>query len=187
MPIFKKGDRHNPANYRPVSLTSVTCKLLEHIIHSNVMAHFDVHHILKDNQHGFRKRRSCESQLIVTIDSIAKHLAAGDQVDTILLDFKKAFDKVPHSRLLYKLGYCGIQGPACRWIQSFLRNSTQGVVLEGTKSTKDDVLSGVPQGTVLRPLLFLAYINDMPECTSSDIRLFADDSLMYRVIRNDSD
>ena len=85
VPIFKKGDRHNPANYKPVSLTSVTCKLLEHIIHSNVMAHFDVHHILKDNQHGFRKRRSCESQLIVTIDTIAKHLAEGDQVDTILL------------------------------------------------------------------------------------------------------
>ena len=187
VPIYKKGDRHIPANYRPVSLTSITCKLLEHIIHSNVMSHFDANNILTDKQHGFRKRRSCESQLIVTIDNIAKHLATGDQVDVILLDFEKAFDKVPHSRLLLKLHYYGVRGPVRSWIESFLTNRKQQVVLDGTKSSKDDVLSGVPQGTVLGPLLFLAYINDMPECTSSDIRLFADDSLMYRVIRNDND
>ena len=99
VPVFKKGDRHKAANYRPVSLTSITCKLLEHIIHSNLMAHFDKYKILKDNQHGFRKRRSYETQLIVTIQEIASKLSKGEQVDVILLDFTKAFDKVPHSRL----------------------------------------------------------------------------------------
>lgn len=187
VPIYKKGDTHIPANYRPVSLTSITCKILEHIVHSNIMSHFDTNHILRDNQHGFRKRRSCETQLLTTVDTIAKYLSAGTKVDAILLDFEKAFDKVPHSRLLYKLDFYGVRGPLNQWIKSFLSNRKQQVVLEGTKSDQDDVISGVPQGTVLGPLLFLAYINDMPDCTSSDIRLFADDSLMFRVIKSTND
>ena len=105
----------------------------------------------------------------------------------ILLDFAKAFDKVPHSRLLHKLDYYGVRGHTNQWIQSFLSCRKQQVVLEGAKSNQDDVLSGVPQGTVLGPLLFLTYINDMPECTSSDVRLFADDRLLYRVVRNMND
>ena len=84
VPVFKKGDKHKPANYRPVSLTSITCKLLVHIVHSNVMTHFDRHNILKDNQYGFRKKRSCETQLIVTVQEIASRLSKGDQVDVIL-------------------------------------------------------------------------------------------------------
>ena len=97
------------ASYTPVSLTSITCKLLEHIIHSNVMAHFDKHTILKDNQHGFRKRRSCETQLIVTIPETAPRLSKRNQEDIILLEFAKAFDKVPYSRLLYKLDFNGVR------------------------------------------------------------------------------
>lgn len=131
VPIFKKGDRHQPANYRPVSLTSVVCKVLEHIVHSSIMTHFDEFSILCDNQHGFRKRRSCETQLIVTIDDISRHLSDGAQVDVVLLDFEKAFDKVPHSRLLHKLDYYGVRGKLSRWIQSFLSNRKQQVVLEG--------------------------------------------------------
>ena len=175
VPIFKKGDKHQPANYRPISLTSITCKVLEHIIHSSVMKHLDRHHILSDAQHGFRKKRSCETQLLVTVHNIAKNLALGDQVDVILLDFSKAFDEVPHQRLL-------------RWIQSFLTNRTQEVALEGTLSSSAPVLSGVPQGTVPGPLLFLTYINDLPYAVHhSSARLFADDSLLYRRIKDHQD
>ena len=138
VPVFKKGDRYKAANYRPVSLTSITCKLLEHIIHSNVMAHFDRFSILKDNQHGFRNRRSCETQLIVTIQEISSKLSKGQQVDVILLDFAKA----PHSRLLYKLDYYGVRGQTNTWIKGFLNDRKQQVLLEGTHSNRADVLGG---------------------------------------------
>ncbi|MEW8547322.1 MAG: reverse transcriptase domain-containing protein, partial [Candidatus Thiodiazotropha sp.] len=109
-PIFKKGDRHKPSNYRPVSLTSICCKILEHIVHSHVISHLDRHQMLSDAQHGFRKSRSCETQLILTIQDLANGLNNGEQIDAILLDFSKAFDKVPHQRLLEKLRHYGVRG-----------------------------------------------------------------------------
>ena len=183
-PIFKKGDKSIPANYRPISLTSVCCKVLEHIIHSQVMSHLDSHQILTDQQHGFRKRRSCESQLIITLQDIAAGLDAGEQIDVILLDFSKAFDKVPHERLLVKLRHYGIRGKVLSWIQSFLTGRSQQVLVEGQSSPSSPVTSGVPQGTVLGPLLFLLYINDLPDSVRSPTRLFADDSLLYRKIKS---
>lgn len=108
VPVFKKGEKHMASNYRPVSLTSIACKLLEHIVHSSIMDHFDHHQVLCDEQHGFRVKRSCESQLLITIDDITRNMEEGDQTDIILLDFAKAFDKVPHDRLLHKMEFYGV-------------------------------------------------------------------------------
>ena len=188
VPIYKKGDRHQVSIYRPVSLTSVTCKILEHVVHSNVVNHFLQNIILSDNQHGFRAKRSCETQLITTLQGITSQLRSGrDQVDVISLDFSNAFDRVPHQRLLHKLEYYGVRGDTLRWIHTFLSYRKQQVLLEGVTSAEADVISGVLQGTVLGPLLLLAFINDLPESTSSDTRLVADDALLYRHIGNDED
>ena len=151
------------------------------------MGHLDNNHLLSDVQHGFRKKRSCESQLILTIQDLANGLNDGKQIDAILLDFSKAFDKVAHQRLLQKLQYYGIRGYLNDWVADFLKDRQQEVVLEGTHSSATQVTSGVPQGTVLGPLLFLVYINDMPEGIDSTMRLFADDSLLYRFIRTKED
>lgn len=188
VPIFKKGERHLAANYRPVSLTSITSKILEHIIHSSVMKHFDHHNILTDSQHGFRQKRSCETQLIMTVHEIAQQLAQGAQVDVILLDFSKAFDKVPHARLLHKLDYYGVRNNTLKWIAAFLSYRQQQVALEGNLSSPVDVVSGVPQGTVLGPLLFLTFINDLPDCVKfSTTKLFADDCLLVKRIASQND
>ena len=186
-PVFKKGDRSVAANYRPISLTSVCSKVLEHIIHSQIMKHLDTHQILTDQQHGFRKKRSCESQLILTVQDLASAMEENEQIDAILLDFSKAFDKVSHQRLAIKLHHYGIRGHLLEWIKSFLTNRCQRVMVEGQTSTPAPVTSGVPQGTVLGPLLFLIYINDLPLKVLSTTRLFADDSLLYRRIRSPED
>ena len=188
VPIYKKGDKQLPSNYRPVSLTSITCKVMQHIVHTNIMEHFDKNNILCDEQHGFKKKRSCETQLVTTIQGIASKLRTGrDQVDVILLDFAKAFDKVPHQRLLHKLNFYGVRDENLHWMESFLTNRKQRVLLDGKESSQADVISGVPQGTVNGPLYFLAFINDLPERTLSDTRLFADDGLLFREIRTDRD
>jgi hypothetical protein len=108
-PVFKNGDRGQPSNFRPISLTSLCCKIMEHIIHSSVLTHLENTNILSDEQHGFRKRRLCDTQLVLTIHDLAKALDSGDQVDGILLDFSKAFDKVHHNRLLMKLDHYGVR------------------------------------------------------------------------------
>ena len=188
-PIYKKGknDRGISENYRPISLTSVTCKLLEHIIHSNIIKHLEANAIFSDTQHGFRKRRGCDTQLVMVVNDFAKNLNYSQQLDTILLDFSKAFDKVNHHKLLIKMDHYGIRGKLLDWMKDFLSERTQQVVVNGKSSTKEKVTSGVPQGTVLGPLLFLIYINDLPDRVKSQIRLFADDSFLYRTINNPQD
>ena len=189
MPLFKKGDKSKPENYRPVSLTSISCKLLEHIVHSNIMDHFDKFETLNNDQHGFRQKRSCETQLITTINDFSKCLNSKGQIDAILLDFSKAFDKVDHEGLLLKLENLGIRGSLLNWVRSFLINREQGVLVEGKISSHKRVLSGVPQGTVLGPLFFLIYINDISVGLSkgTSIKLFADDSLLFRPIKTPED
>ena len=181
-PIFKKGDRSLASNYRPVSLTSVCGKLLEHIVYSEVMNHLNLLDILSNAQHGFCSKRSCETQLLLTVHDFASGLNDGKQTDAIILDFTKAFDKVSHKHLCTKLHYYGIRGPILDWIKDFISNRSQQVILDGCSSESLPVTSGVPQGTVLGPLLFLCFVNDIPDCVSSNIHLYADDILLYRTI-----
>ena len=181
-PIFKKGDRSLASNYRPVSLTSVCGKLLEHIVYSEVMNHLNLHDILSNAQHGFHSKLSCETQLLLTVHDFASGLNDGKQTDAIILDFTKAFDKVSHKHLCTKLLYYGIRGPILDWIKDFISNGSQQVILDGCSSESLPVTSGVPQGTALGPLLFLCFVNDIPDCISSNIHLYADDILLYRTI-----
>ena len=182
-PIFKKGNQNMAENYRPVSLTCVCSKLLEHIICTHIWEHLDQHNIITDKQHGFRRRHSCESQLIITTQDLFQLRDSNVQVDMAILDFSKAFDTVPHDKLLFKLDHYGIKGPILTWISAFLKHRDQCVVVDGVHSDWVHVDSGVPQGTVLGPLLFLLHINDLPSRVTSRVRLFADDCLVYRPIR----
>ena len=180
-PLFKKGDRSQPNNYRPISLTSITSKIFEHILSSNIMKHLEVNNILNHHQHGFRHNHSCETQLVSLIQDLSLNFDNDIQTDLISMDFAKDFDTVPHCRLLYELQWYGIQGKVHSWIANFLSDRSQTVILGGAQSSSISVTSGVPQGTVLGPILFLIYINDLPDCIKhSTIRLFADDCIIYR-------
>ena len=147
---------------------------MEHIT-SSIMAHADRHNILHPLQHGFRKGLSCDTQLVEFIDDITRNLDNGRQTDCLIMDFSKAFDSVCHSLLTHKLHHYGIKGKTNKWIQSFLNDRNQAEGVEGETSNFIQVESGVPQGSVLGPSLFLYYINDMPENIRSKTRLFSDD------------
>ena len=173
-------------------LTCICCKTLEHILVNNINKHLAIDSILADCQHGFRSQRSCETQLVQFVHDIISNLD-GDvnrghkQTDLIIMDFAKAFDKVPHRRLLHKLDYYGIRGSTHKWINSWLSERTQKVVLDSQASDPVPVLSGVPQGSVLGPILFLIFINDLPDNIRSSVRLFADDCVLYRNIHSIQD
>ena len=164
-PIFKKGDRSDPINYRPISLTCILFKVMEHIVASNLSRHFEQNDILYDLQHGFRERRSCETQLIQLVEELARNTCQGRQTDLILPDFSKAFDRVNHMKLLHKLHQHGVRGNTLSWIKAFLTGHSQTVVLEGESSSEIPFNSGVPQGSVFGPLLFLLYIRPNREYT----------------------
>ena len=178
--VFKKGDKSDPSNYRPVSLTSVCCKILEHIIYSNITDHLDENRSTVHYQHGFRSKHPCDKQLIGAMEDIYRSMDHGHQTDLLILYFSKAFDTVPHTRLCNKLYYYGIHESVIHWIRNWLKDRRQRVVVDGVASKEVVVESGVPQGTVLGPLLFLLYINDMGDGVRSNIRLFADDCILYR-------
>ena len=187
VPIYKKGNRHQPENYRPVSLTSVLSKCYEHILCSSIMRHLEERGILTEDQHGFRSGRSTETQLLASAHDWSESLNKAGQTDVVFLDFSKAFDCVPHQRLLEKLRFYGIDGKLNKVIASLLSGRRQRVVINGTRSEWTNVTSGVPQGTVIGPILFLIYINDIQQNITSKMRLFADDSTIYRDIKTRED
>ena len=156
-PLVKKGDRSLACNYRPVSLTCVACKLLEHIVCSNIMAHLDEHKLLSDKQHAFRKWHSCETQLTTVINDWAKVLDNKGQVDTFILDFEKAFGTHPHELLKSKLFSYGIGGKTLKWINAFLCYRQQRVVVNGVKSEWGACCIGCPTGYCPWPLYYSPY------------------------------
>ena len=182
-PIYKGGSRGSPQNYRPVALTSHLIKIFEKIIVNKLVDHLEKHNLFNKSRHGFRRGRSCLSQLLQHFHQIIEALARGECIDVIYLDFAKAFDKVDHAILLKKLRKIAVRGALYRWIRAFLIDRKQAVVVEGAQSVETDVISGVPQGSVLGPLLFLIHISDIDEeIAAATVSSFADDTrVMMRI------
>ena len=178
-PMHKGGSRHSPENYRPISLTSVVCKCMERLIKRYIHSHLGSLGLISPKQHGFRTQRSCVSNLLMARESWVSALDTGARLDVVFVDFSKAFDKVPHQRLLAKLTAHGIRGKMLTWIADFLMNRHVRVKVNDVSSDAVVVSSGVPQGSVLGPELFSLYINDLPEALGSDCLLYADDLKLW--------
>ena len=183
-PIFKKGDKTEPGNYRPVSLTSIVCKVYEGFIRDKLFEHLTTNGLLSEEQYGFCGGRSCTTQLLNTLNDWLYYLDNHIPVDAVYLDFRKAFDTVPHERLLKKLYGYGIRGHLLQWLRDFLSNRYQYVSINENKSCLSEVSSGVPQGSVLGPTLFIYFINDLPDVISTFLKIFADDTKAYQPIRS---
>ena len=184
VPIFKKGDKESIGNYRPISLTSVVCRIMEKAIKHELVGFLNKYELIHKTQHGFTKNRSCLTNLLEYIEYVTNIVDKGDSADVIYLDFSKAFDKVSHSKLIRKLWRFGIRGNLLNWIRSWLIGRKQRVVLNGEESDWTDVTSGVPQGSVLGPLLFILYANDLELGIDCRVFKFADDTKMIVRVRN---
>ena len=183
-PLHKKDAKTDRRNYRPVSLTSVVCKMCEMIVTQQLVQFWSTNDVFILGQFGFLKGKSCISQLLSSFHDWASGRDKGLTTDVTFLDVSKAFDSVPHERLLTKIHAYGIQGPLLSWPTSFITNRYQRVVLRRHYSSWTSVLSGVPQGTVLGPSLFHMYINDISKKIMSNTKLFADDMKVYRILRD---
>ena len=172
-PFIKKVHEPSHLNYRPISLTSIICKLMETFVKCELITHLINENLFSTKQHGFISGRSTTTQLLNNLDKCVETIVDGGVVDSIYMDFTKAFDSVPHRRLIAKLQSYGIEGKVLNFISAFLSKRTQVVKVNGEDSALGHVLSGIPQGSVLGPILFVIYINDILESTKSDGLLFA--------------
>ncbi|CAB3987353.1 Hypothetical predicted protein [Paramuricea clavata] len=175
-PVFKRGCKALVPNYRQISLLSIVSKFCERCVLRNLLSKLS--HLLTSAQHGFVRGRSCITQLLSVLHDVGTALDAGDEVYVVYQDYSKAFDSVPHGRLLHKLSLFGIQGPLHAWFTDYLHSRSKRVAIEGTFSSWVPVTSGFPQGSILGPFLFLLYVNDLPDVlsNSTSIALFADDA-----------
>ena len=180
VPIHKKGSSFLVSNYRPISLLSIFNKVIEQLMYNRIISYLDKFSILQNNQFGFRSMHLTTHAIFLLTNKIQRSTDNGTNSCGIFLDLCNAFDTVDHRIILDKLKYYGIQGVANHWFASYLSNRRQFVSLFGTNSDYQTVTCGVPQGSVLGPLLFLLYINDMPKCSNIlEFHLFADDTNLF--------
>ena len=184
VPIHKKDDKQNVKNYRPVSLLPICGKIFERLIYNVMYDFLTENDLLSPNQSGFRSGDSCINQLLSINHEILNAFDKGLEVRGIFLDISKAFDKVWHDGLAFKLRQNGISGDIINILQDFLRNRKQRVVLNGQYSSWADVNAGVPQGSILGRLIFLIYINDLSDGLKSEFKLFADDTSLFSVVND---
>jgi hypothetical protein len=183
-PIFKKGARKLPQNYRPVSLTSVICKVLEKLVVEQVTEHLVANDLKSPEQHGFTKGKSTVTNLLEAMNVWTEALMHGTPVDILYLDYAKAFDTVPHERLIRQVSSFGVKDKALTWIKAFLTGRRQKVRVSGKDSSWKPVDSGVPQGSVLGPTLFAMFVADVPDEVTGQVSLFADDTKVYAALNN---
>ena len=176
VPIFKKNDKTEVGNHRPVSILSITSKVFERVVYDQLETNLDERKLLYDLQSGFRPKYSTDTCLIHQTDFIKFQMDKGNAVGMVLLDLQKAFNTVDHSILLAKLEAIGLSNDIVKWFQSYLSGRQQLVDVAGTFSSCENITCGVPQGSILGPLLFLIYVNDMSGVIGNKLLLYADDS-----------